>query len=828
MRSRHRIFAHRQTPYEPVSRMKRNRNAATRLFFFLAISVLLPAFVAAQKTTISLKVQDDKFRPVPYATVVLIPASDSTAAYSQVTDSLGRLRAEAALNQPYRVKVTAVNFLPFEKTILILPGRREFSFTLQPGEKTLSAVVVKSNRPLMRQEDDKTIVDPENLAASSTNGYEILEKTPGLFVDQDGNVYIASTTPATILINGRETKMSTADLATLLKSLPPNAIQSIEIVRTPSAKYDASGSGGVVNIILRKGVKPGMNGSFNAGMQQGIYGNQFAGITLNNNDGRRSSSLNLNYARRNSYELIVTNRLFAPDSLLSQRAETVYPSDTYSAGYSLQLPADSSWELDLSGFGSITRFDNGTVNGSRIDKVSSSQLISDNRTDVGNLGSNGNLRLAVNARKKIDTTGGEWTHDLFYTYSRSRTEQDYQTGFTYPVNLALGGDGTNLNNRHLVTFSSDLRKKWGPRFTFESGIKSSLLWFYSDAQYRKGQNGSLQTDPGRTNRFRYFENINAGYLQGSQTFGRNMVLKFGTRLENTRMDGNQEIPSDTNFHVHRTDLFPYAYLSKKVISIAGFELRAYLVYRRTIARPVYEQLNPFSRYVDQYLSEQGNPALRPQFNNNYEANISVNETPLLAIGINQTRDIFTNVIYQSDSSRSQAYRTYDNLGSNREFYLRGLGAIPPGHRYFFVVGSQYNHNFYQGFYEGKPLSFRKGSWSFFTYHTFRIDGYSQITLNGFIRLRGQLQFYELSNFGAMNASINRQFLKRKLIVTLSANDIFRTLRYDFIINQGTVSAQGYRLNDTRRFGINLRYNFGIRKKEENNNLFNVESPEKTN
>src|SRR5215218_1559615 len=118
----------------------------------------------------------------------------------------------------------------------------------------------------MRQEDDKTIIDPENLASSSINAYEILEKTPGLFVDQDGNIYLNSTTPATVYINGREQKMSTADIATMLKSLPPNSIASIEIMRTPSSKYDASGSGGIVNVILKKGVRIGFTGSVNAGM----------------------------------------------------------------------------------------------------------------------------------------------------------------------------------------------------------------------------------------------------------------------------------------------------------------------------------------------------------------------------------------------------------------------------------------------------------------------------------------------------------------------------------------------------------------------------------
>jgi hypothetical protein len=295
------------------------------------------------------------------------------------------------------------------------------------------------------------------------------------------------------------------------------------------------------------------------------------------------------------------------------------------------------------------------------------------------------------------------------------------------------------------------------------------------------------------------------------------------------MIGRQFIPSDTSFTIHRTDLFPYIYLSKNLMKIAGYDLRAYLVYRRTISRPGYDQLNPFVRFIDQYLSETGNPTLRPQFNQNYEANISVDERPILAIGVNDTKDIFTNVVYQSDtSSRSLAYRTYDNVGKNKEWYFRGLGALPPGGKYFFVLGAQFNHNFYQGLYENKPLSFKKGTWTFFTYHTLKLDKRSVLTLNGFLRLKGQQQFYELSTFGALNASINRKFLKEKLILTLSLSDMFASNKNDFTIRQGSVDASGFRVADTRRFGINLRYSFGVRKKEDNGNMFNLETPEKTN
>jgi hypothetical protein len=428
--------------------------------------------------------------------------------------------------------------------------------------------------------------------------------------------------------------------------------------------------------------------------------------------------------------------------------------------------------------------------------------------------------------------GSEWSNDLFYNFTGNKASQFYGTLDYTPFLTMTGGDGKSDNKRNLYSAQSDLKLKLAGRFTLETGVKSSLLYFKSIANYFKETGGSHTKDQDRTNTFHYNENINSFYLQGSKTFGKDIVLKIGTRLENTNMIGRQIIPEDTSFTIHRTDLFPYIYLSKNIMKIAGFDLRAYLVYRRTITRPVYEQLNPFPRIVDAYLTEAGNPSLRPQFTQNYEANISVDERPILAIGVNDTKDIFTNVIYPPPSdtiSHSYAYRTYDNLGKNKEWYLRGLGAIPPGRRYFFVLGAQYNHNFYEGFYEKKiPLSFKKGTWTFFTYHTYKIDKRSVITLSGFMRLKGQQQFYELTSFGALNSSVNRKFFKEKLIVTLSMNDIFFTNKNNFTINQGSVNASGFRESDTRRLGINLRYNFGIRKKEENNNMFNIESPEKTN
>ena len=796
------------------------------LLLLLTVITSLIAHGQVKEAEVTLQIVNSKKEPVPFATVVVTLASDSGGKLQEISDTTGLASFHLQQNLAYVIQVSSVNYKPFQRVVTVKQQRESITCTLQTTTNKLSAVVITATRPLTRQEDDKTIIDPEPIAAASTNAYEILEKTPGLFVDQDGNVYLSSMSPAKIYVNGREMKMSTADVATMLKNLPPNAISKIEILRTPSAKYDASGSGGIVNIVLRKGVKLGLTGSVVAGFQQGTYGNQFAGFNLNNNTGSRSSYLNLNYSHRTNFEHIQTNRLFAVDSLLQQDARTRYPAANYFASYGISDSLNSKWYVDFAGSVNFQTFDNTTENQNLVKKISTDQTLSSSLNTVDYSGTYLRLSNGISFNRKIDSVS-EWLNDFYYSYDRNRNNQQYTTNYYFPFVFISDGFGSPNSDRNNFVFTSDLKKKLQGRLTIETGVKASLLKYVSEAEYFKGKEPSSVKDLSRTNTFRYNEDINAAYLQGSKTFGKNIILKAGGRVENTNMNGHQVIPADTFFNIHRTDFFPYVFLSKKVMTIAKYELRAYLVARRTIVRPVYEQLNPFARYVDQYMSETGNPQLRPQFTNNYEANISVDERPLIAVGVNHTKDIFTQVIYTSDTNRRQSYRTYDNLGKSKEFYLRGFGAIPPGKRYFFVLGGQYNYIVYDGEYENSPLSYRKGTWTFFTYHSLKFDKRSQLSVHGYIRLRGQQGFYELGNFGALNASVNRQFLKQKLTVTLSANDIFNTNKNEFSINQGSIHATGVREGDTRRFGVNIRYNFGIRKKEENN-MFNIESPEKSN
>lgn len=783
---------------------------------------LLPTRTYAQQASVRIRLQDEK-QPVPFAAVTVVSQADSSFSRSSIADTAGVCHFDLDTPGLYQVNVTALNYKPLSKGIMVKTDAVVFTMVLEPGGKTIEEVTIKAVKaPLIRQEDDKTVINPESLAEASTNGYEVLEKTPGIFVDQDGNIYLGSITPATVYINGREMKMSRTDIATMLKSLPPNSIDKIEILRTPSAKYDASGAGGVVNVVLKKGVKIGLTGSLNAGFQQGHYGNQFGGVSIANSNGATSTYLNLNYTRRNGYDVLNTQRAISGDTLLSQESFTTAPGNVYFAGYGIAHEWSSKWSLAYDGRISYSDLFNKTDNTNAFMREGQGAMLGQSLARLKNDNGTFFINQDINSTYKIDSAGSQWTTGLSYIYSSNNIDQVFGSDSPLPYS----GDGQVNGKRHFISFQSDLTYKLPYRISMEAGVKTSFMSFNNDAAYFLTYNGDRVPDNTRTSTYRYRENINAAYVQASKSIS-DIILKAGVRMENTYMDGLQKVPGDTSFTIRRTDFFPYVYLSKKVMTIAHFELRAYLVYRRTISRPSYEQLNPFPRYVDQFLSEVGNPTLKPQFTNNYEFNISADEHPLIAVGYNDTRDMFTNVYYQDNSNKAQALRTYDNIGRNREFYLRGLGAIPPGGTYFFVLGGQYNYNIYEGYYEGKPLSFRRPSWLFFTYHQLKLDRNSQVTMSGFLRLKGPLQFYELSTFGSLNISVNRKFFKQKLTVTLSANDLLFTNNNHFTIMQGTVDASGYRETDSRRFGINLRYNFGFRKKEEGKDMFNLHQDTET-
>lgn len=795
---------------------------------FLGILFACCCFVtvtAQQKTTLQVFLKTAKNDSAGNITLRLYSLPDTILISTQVSVNKGNVFNIPRFSK-YILRTSSVEFESAEKLIAISDKPVSIAMTLTKRSTTLKDVVVVSRKPVIKQEDDKTIVDAEVLANSSTNAYEVLEKTPGAVVDQDGNVYLNSSTPAMIQVNGREVKLSAADLSSLLKSLPAGSISKIEILRNPSAKYDAASTGGILNIVLKKGIKLGSSGSMNVGSFQGVYNTRFAGFNLNKSDDKVSTYLSYQYTERDNYEEIISSRIIPTDNTsLSQRSYSTYPTINHygGAGIDLSLTKKFSISYDLRLTGNINNAK--TDNNISIISNANQAVVGSNESIISNTGKSSYIGNDLSTRFKIDSAGSEWTSSFTYNIYRYNNNQLYNNYYYNPAATALLGDGTGSNRKNNFAAQTDLVLKLKKKFTVETGFKTNMSTSRNAADYfyQQGNSGRIQ-DKFQTNTFRYREAITSAYLQLAKTFA-GFTLKPGLRMESTDIKGRQLIPKDTSLSIQRTDLFPYVYLRHRIMKLFGFELMGNGIYRRSITRPYYESLNPYPKYVDQYLYDVGNPSLRPQFTTNYEFNVMADDFPVFSVGVNKTKDIFSNVTYQ-DNVTKIAYRTYDNLGSNKEIYLRLVGGIPPGGKYFFYLGAQYNHNEYEGVYQNKPLAYKRGSWTFFTYQNIKVTPKLNISINGFMRTKGLQNFYELKNFGQLNISINKKILDGKGNLILSGNDILRTNKYDFSLQQGTVNAFGSRVNDTRRIGLVFRYNFGIKPKEEKKQTF--EQPTENN
>ena len=167
----------------------------------------------------------------------------------------------------------------------------------------------------------------------------------------------------------------------------------------------------------------------------------------------------------------------------------------------------------------------------------------------------------------------------------------------------------------------------------------------------------------------------------------------------------------------------------------------------------------------------------------------------------------------------------DNIGKNTETYFRAIAGIPPGKKYFFGLGGQYNLNEYDGLYENKPLHYTRGTWRFFTFHSLKLFKETKLTLSGFMMVNGMFNFYELEPFGQVNFGVNQTFLNKKLTITVNMRDVFKTMKTYYSINQSGINSSGDRYSDNQRIGINIRYNFGVKKKETKKGFMGVENDE---
>ena len=431
------------------------------LLLFFSISMIYKV----QSQSLSLKFINTQKKAMIGVSVKMQNRSDTTKILFKITDTLGITQFSVLPNEQFLVSATSVGFKLFQR---IIKGQsQEYVFEMIENTNYLKEVVVIAKKPLLRQEEDVTIVDAEQLAPSSINGFEVIEKTPGLYIDTEGNVYLSSSTPATIYINGREQKMSANDVASMLKNLPSNSIERIEIMRTPSAKYDASTAGGAVNIILKKGTKIGLTGSVNVGANQGKYGDQYVGFNLSNNVETKTAYLNMNYTKSNKFESLFANRKISETLNLSQDNYTVYPANSLYSGFGFGI-IGKKWEFNYDA--NITYNPNKSVAQGINKQYFGNQIFSEISNNTTNDVIGFSMNHGISTKFKIDTLGSEIVSNFSYNYFSKSTGQDFNS--TLLDNQKVNNYNADFNSiRHLFAGQIDLTYKFSNKIKLETGLK---------------------------------------------------------------------------------------------------------------------------------------------------------------------------------------------------------------------------------------------------------------------------------------------------------------------------------------------------------------------
>jgi outer membrane receptor protein involved in Fe transport len=732
----------------------------------------------------------------------------------------GTVTISVSIPNEYTYEITYIGYETITDKIFLSETITTIEVKMKEAVNLLGEVKVVAKRPLIRQDGERTIVDPEPMLGSVTNTFELLTATPGLFVDQDGGVFLGSSAPAVIYINGREQRLSSNDIANILKSLPPDNILRIEIIRNPSTKYDAASSGGIVNVVLKKGVKIGRFGSANIGFNQGNLGNRFGGINLYDTGSKSGYYLNLNVNQDALLDEMTALRKSNAPFILNQKGNTERETSNGFIGLGYNHEINDKWSFTydarLSGSlsKSLTDYINNTESFEGKELSTMQNLVSDRTPFI-------NHNHDLGAIFKLDTANSNINFKVSLGQSWNDNSQVYENNFSFPTLPGIFGSGETQRNRNFLLAQIDVIKEFKNDFRLETGAKSNLQTFESSADFliKNGQ-GEFISDNDRNNTYTYGENLMAAYGQISKNFTNKIALTTGVRMETTDMNGQQSIPTDTSFNVLRADFFPFLFVSRDLIKMAGFGLKGFLTYRKTLNRPSYQNLNPAIRVIDLFNYQAGNPTLKPQFTDNYEFKIGFDDVEVLAIGKNYTSGIISNVLYNDPNNASLTINTFDNIGKSDETYFKFVGAVPPIYKYFFVMGGQYNHLKYDGFYNGEPLSFTRGSWQFFTFHRYKITPKTTISMQGFMLINGQRNLLELGNFGQLNFALNQRLFNDKMTISIYARDVFRTMQTPFRLAQGNILFEGEQYRDNQRVGATVRYSFGVPSKKEKDNAMN--------
>ena len=789
------------------------------LLLIALITFSIKGTAQAKNGKITGNVIDGSQKTIESATITLLRAKDSSVAKIAIADKAGKFEFENIAEGKYLVSISAVGHQPgyseFVEVTAAAPNATVKTIELVPLAKSVGGVVVTAKKPPVEVKAGKTVV---NVDASPTNAglnvMEILEKSPGVSVDDDGNISIRGKSGVLILIDGKTTYLSGTQLTAFLKSIQSGSLNQIEIMTTPPAKYDAAGNAGIINIITKKGTIKGMNGSIDMNYAQGLYPKYNGGANFNYRNNKVNLFGSYNGGVWEGWGILKINRKFSKDGNFTGTSDQQTERHNKSTWQNAKIGLDYTFsKKDIAGIvvrGNINPWKNWQQSTSNLRDVNgniNTILLS----DAYNANQSKNISTNFNYKHSFDSTGKELTADLDYGYYQSTGKnllntEVYNEVYTKQGNtVTLRGDFPSVIR--IYTGKADYVHPFSKNLKLETGWKSSFVNTDNDVLYVRDTSTGWFADKQRTNHFIYKENVNAVYATLSATL-KKWELSGGLRVENTIAEGTQ-LQNDSSFKRNYTNLFPtagavYNMNDKNQFSIA---------YSRRVRRPDYNDLNPFIFFLDSLTYGQGNPYLQPEFSNRGEISHTYKHFLTTTVSYTQTDNIITQLLKQNTEKKT-TFQTTENFARRQQWGLSVSASQRLVKWWNLNVYTGVFSNIYKGLYndgvKNIPVKISvpmftanlSNSFSFAKIYTGEISGwYSSNPSDGLIIGR---------SMGAVNAALAMQVMKKKGTIKLGVRDIFRTSNFSGYSKYADVdiTVANDRRRDSRQVSVSFSYKFG--------------------
>lgn len=775
------------------------------------ISVFFMMLTALNAQTISGKIKDAENNPLAKASVTLLRAKDSSLVKIDATRNDGSYTYTQVQPGIYFISASSVGYATSSSEVFELKADDIVApdIILQKANTQLQGVTVTARRPLVEVKADKMVVNVEGTVnATGNDGIELLRRSPGVMVDKDDNITMAGKNGVQVYIDGKPSPLTGSDLANYLRSLQSSSIESIELITNPSARYEAAGNAGIINIRLKKDKSLGTNGNVNAGYNQGFYPKFNGGLSLNH----RNKSVNI-YGNYNYYN----GKNYTTQSIYREQADTVFDqngimnfkrnSHNYKAGVDFFVSPKSTIGLMSNGTLADQSFDNeGPMSISYkptgvVDRILVAKTTMNGKRD--NLNFNANYRYA-------DTSGRELNIDADYGFYKINSNQ-------YLPNIYYRADGRTELYRNvyrmvaptdidLLAFKADYEQRLGQgKISF--GGKSGYVKTSNDFQRYDVINNSDLLDVNRSNQFNYKEYINALYLSYNRAF-KGYAIQVGLRAENTNSDGrsvNEHLHYDSVLHRNYTDLFPSASVTfnKNPLNQLTFS------YSRRIDRPSYENLNPFEFKLNDYVYMKGNTELKPQYTNSFTITNVYKYKLTTKLDYSHVRDMFAQVV--DTTERSKSFQTTRNLASQDVLSLNV--SYPFMYKQFMMFSNlTTNYSKYKAeFGPGRVIDLDNFSLQYFVQNTLEFgekkDWTAELTglyISPFVwggTFKGKAM-------GSVDLGLQKTILNGKGTIKTSVTDIFNTMRFKGDSDYGGAYNRVNVKWESQQFKINFNYRFG--------------------